>query len=79
MKTKEHTNSQKALQGLGIAMLIAILSVAVYAAHSEGNDGFETFLAWGFCLLGLQHFLVERFDSFWNPSYFTTRGRKPTR
>ncbi len=52
MKAKELTDSQKALRGLGGAMLVGIFGVFVYAAHAGGKEGFLAIVSVGVLLAG---------------------------
>lgn len=56
MKTKQVSYSQSALRGLGGAMLIAILSVFIYAAQAGGKVNFFNFLGVGVLLAGSSAF-----------------------
>jgi len=57
MKTKDLTESQKALRGLGGAMLLGVLSTVVYAAHTGGREGFLAMVSVGVLLAGASAFV----------------------
>jgi len=57
MKAKERTDSQKALRGLGGAMLVGIFGVFVYAAHAGGKEGFLAIVSVGVLLAGASAFV----------------------
>ena len=57
MKTEEPKDSQKALRGLAGAMLVGVLSVVVYAAHSGGKEGFFAIVSVGVLLAGAAAFV----------------------
>jgi len=56
MKTKELTESQRALRLLAGAMLVGLLSVLFYAAHAGGKEGFLAVLSVGVLLAGASAF-----------------------
>jgi hypothetical protein len=56
MKTIEATDGQKALRGLGGAMLLGVLSVMIYAAHTGGKEGFLSIASVGILLGGAAGF-----------------------
>ncbi len=57
MKTKELTDSQKALRGLGGAMSVGALSVVVYAAQVGGKEGFLAMVSVGVLIAGASAFV----------------------
>lgn len=57
MKTKELTESQKALRLLAGAMLAGLLSVLVYAVHAGGKEGFLAVASVGVLLAGASAFV----------------------
>lgn len=56
MKTIEPTDGQKALRGLGGGMLLGLLSIIVYAAHTGGREGFLAIASVGILLGGASGF-----------------------
>jgi len=57
MNAKELTDSQKAMRGLGGAMLVGLISVIVYAAHAGGKEGFLAMVSVGVLLAGASAFV----------------------
>lgn len=57
MNAKEFTDSQKAMRGLGGAMLVGVISVIVYATHAGGKEGFLAMVSVGVLLAGASAFV----------------------
>jgi hypothetical protein len=57
MKTREPTESQKALRMLAGGMLAGVLSVPAYAVHAGGKEGFLGVLSVGVLLAGASAFV----------------------
>ena len=57
MKTKELTDSQKALRGLAGAMLVGVLGVVAYTAHAGGKEGFLAMVSVGVLIAGASAFV----------------------